>query len=62
VAGAFGSGMTGAAYYSNHNAMDMGLRWSAITYGSYFASAMMHEFRPDLTLLAERLLHRKKAD
>jgi hypothetical protein len=60
IAGAFGSGFVGMASYRRHNSWGDGFRFAGVSYSGYFASALQHEFRPDLTAFAERFLHRHK--
>jgi hypothetical protein len=57
IAGAFGSGMVGAACYEKDNNAAAGFRRTGIVYGGYFASALFREFKPDLSTLARRLRH-----
>lgn len=60
VAGAFGSGMVGAACYERNNNAAYGFERSGIVYGSYFARAIFREFKPDLSTFASRLLRQKR--
>jgi hypothetical protein len=46
----------------NRNTWNSGFVRAELTYSTYFASALAHEFKPDLTLLANRILHKKKPD
>jgi hypothetical protein len=62
IAGSFGSGLVGMALSPNRNTWNSGFVRTELTYGTYFASALAHEFKPDLTLLANRILHKKKSD
>lgn len=59
IAGAFGSGMVSVACYRYHNSLDDGLRRSAGVYGMYFGTALLREFRPELSGLAARFLRRR---
>jgi hypothetical protein len=56
VAGAFGSGMVGAACYQRNNTAAAGFERTGIVYGGYFARAVFREFKPDLSHFAYRLL------
>lgn len=60
IAGAFGSGMVGVACYEKNNDMAHGFRLTGIVYSSYFANALFHEFKPDLSTFAYRLLRQKR--
>jgi hypothetical protein len=60
VAGAFGSGMVGAAFYSRNNTAATGFERTGIVYGGYFARAVFREFKPDLSHFAYRLLRQKR--
>ena len=62
VAGAFGSGMVGAACYQRNNTAAAGFERTGIVYGGYFARAVFREFKPDLSQFAYRLLHQKRPD
>jgi hypothetical protein len=62
IAGSFGSGLVGMALSPNRNDWHDGFARTGLTYGTYFASAVAREFKPDLSTLATRLLHKKKAD
>lgn len=56
VAGAFGSGFSGMAWSPDRlNTPGRALRRSASAYGSYFASALLVEFKADLTAIPRRL-------
>ncbi len=55
LAGAFGSGLAGAACYRNQSFMEEGLRGSATSYGFYFATAILREFKPELNHLVSRM-------
>lgn len=59
IAGAFGSGMVSVACYRYHNSFDDGLRRSATAYSFYFGTAILREFRPELTGLMPRFLQRR---
>ena len=60
IAGAFGSGFAGAAYYGNRRGlMAEGMRATGFTYGAYFSSALFREFKPDMAMLATKFLHKK---
>ena len=59
IAGALGSGMTSMAFYRKNNTFADGLQRSGLAYSCYFASALAHEFQPDLTGLVYRIRHRK---
>jgi hypothetical protein len=52
IAGAFGSGFTAMGVDLHHNGVDYALIYSGAVYGHYFASALFHEFRPELRSLA----------
>ena len=60
LAGAFGSGFVGVAAYRTHNTAEDGLRRSGMTYGGYFATAIVREFKPELMALAARVLKRDR--
>jgi hypothetical protein len=60
IAGSFGSGFVGMAISPIHNNWNSGLTRTELTYSTYFAAAVAREFKPDLSLLANRLLHRKQ--
>ncbi|HMF76354.1 MAG TPA: hypothetical protein VK604_11885 [Bryobacteraceae bacterium] len=62
LAGAFSSGFVGMALSPNRNSWNNGFSGAELTYSTYFARALGREFKPDLTLLANRILHRKKKD
>lgn len=62
MAGALGDGFMGMAVSERHDHLNDGLRRTGICYGGYFGTALMHEFQPDLSNLASRLLHKKKTD
>lgn len=62
VAGALGSGLVGAACYRTHNSLGYGFLRSGLVYGSYFGAAWAREFKPELTMFANRLLRKKKQD
>ena len=62
VAGAFGSGMVGAACYQRNNTAAAGFERTGIVYGGYFARAVFREFKPDLSQFAYRLLRQKRPD
>ncbi len=59
LAGAFASGFVGANCYRNHNVAEDGFRRGGISYGAYFGSAVLREFRPDLAALGSKLLHKR---
>lgn len=60
IAGAFGSGMVGVACYEKDNNAANGFRRTGIVYSTYFANALFHEFKPDLTTFAYRLVRQKR--
>jgi hypothetical protein len=62
IAGSFGSGLVGMALSPNRSSWNSGLVRTELTYGTYFARALAREFKPDLSLLANRILHKKKQD
>ncbi len=62
IAGALGSGMMGMAFYRRNNGLGDGFKGTGISYSTYFATALVREFHPDLSLLASHLLHKKKQD
>jgi hypothetical protein len=43
-----------------HHDWNSGFTRTEFTYSTYFAAALAREFKPDLSLLANRLLHRKQ--
>ena len=59
IAGSLGSGMMSAAFYRHSNGLEGGLSRAGFTYGTYFATALVREFEPDLSNFAAHL-HRKK--
>ena len=60
VAGAFSSGMVGAACYERNSYAAAGFERTGIVYGGYFATAIFREFKPDLTTFAHRLLRQTR--
>ena len=62
IAGAFGQGWTGMAFYRMHDSVDDAFRRTGFAYGGYFASALYHEFHPDISNWAMRVLHGRRAD
>jgi hypothetical protein len=62
AAGALASGLVSVACYQRHNTMADGLMRSGFVYGGYFGTAILREFKPDLSYLAYRLRHKHKPD
>ena len=62
IAGAFSSGMMSVPCYRMNNSAADGLRRSGFVYGMYFGTALLREFKPDLTVMAFRLLRQKRPD
>jgi hypothetical protein len=62
IAGSLGSGFVGMAVYRYHNGVDDAFRRTGTSYGCYFLTAVLREFAPDLTVKANRLLHRRSQD
>jgi hypothetical protein len=62
IAGSFGSGMMGLAFYRNTCGLANGFERTGFTYSTYFATALVREFQPDISVLASRLLRKKKQD
>ena len=60
LAGAFGSGLVGEACSRTHNTWEDGFRRTGISYSTYFATAFLREFQPELSSYAGRLLHRRR--
>jgi hypothetical protein len=60
IAGSFGSGFVGMALSPIRNDWNSGFVRTELTYSTYFAAALAREFKPDLSLLANRLLRRKQ--
>ena len=60
IAGAFGSGFVGAAYYGGRRGfLAEGMKGTGCTYGAYFSSALFREFKPDIATFATKLIHQK---
>jgi hypothetical protein len=60
IAGAFGSGFVGAAFYGERRGLVAeGMKATGFTYGAYFGSALFREFKPDIATLATKLIHKK---
>jgi hypothetical protein len=62
AAGALASGLVSVAGYQQHNSMRDGLMRSGFVYGGDFGTAILREFKPDLSNLAFRLMHKRKPD
>ena len=62
IAGSFGSGLVGMASYRTHNSVGDGFRRSGVNYSGYFATAVLREFAPDLTVKANRMFRRHSQD
>jgi hypothetical protein len=62
IAGALGEGFAGMAVSERHDHLKDGFRRAGFAYGGYFGTAIVHEFQPDLSGFASRLLHKKKID
>jgi hypothetical protein len=60
LAGSFSAGMVGMALSPNRNNWNSAFVRAELTYSLYFASALAREFKPDLSLLAAHILHKKK--
>ena len=60
IAGAFGSGMVSMVCYQRQNTLQDGLRRTGVSYSAYFGRAVVHEFQPELSGLAARVLHKKR--
>lgn len=60
LAGAFGSGLVGEAYSRGHNTWEDGFRRTGISYSTYFATAFLREFQPELSSYAGHLLHKRR--
>lgn len=60
IAGAFSSGVVAASIFPNHGMWEGTLRRSGATYGCYFGSALVREFKPELTGFSNKLLKRYK--
>jgi hypothetical protein len=60
IAGSFGSGFVGMALSPVRNDWNSGFTRTELTYSTYFVAALAREFKPDLSLLANRILHRKQ--
>ncbi|HTU47012.1 MAG TPA: hypothetical protein VMF91_18265 [Bryobacteraceae bacterium] len=59
IAGSLGSAFAGAACYREHTGAEYALRGAGITYSSYFGKALYQEFRPDISSLVTRMLHKR---
>jgi hypothetical protein len=62
VAGALASGLVGTACYQTHNSLGDGFLRAGLVYGSYFGASWAREFKPELTMFANRFLRKKKQD
>ena len=62
LAGSLSSGMVGMALSPSRNSWNSAFVRSELTYSTYFATALAREFKPDLTLLANHILHKKNKD
>lgn len=60
LAGAFGSGLVGEACSRTHNTWEDGFRRTGISYSTYFVTAFLREFQPELSSYAEHLLHKRR--
>jgi hypothetical protein len=60
IAGSLGSAFAGAAFYRQHTGVGYAFRGAGISYGSYFGRAVYREFRPDILLAIDRMLHRRR--
>lgn len=60
IAGSLGSGMVSVGCYRERNSMADGFGRAGLTYSTYFGSALLREFRPDVSGFASHLLHKKK--
>ena len=60
IAGSLASAFTGTALYRQHTGPEYALRGAAIAYSTNFANAIYREFRPDLSLLINRMLHNRR--
>ncbi len=60
IAGALSSGLTSMAVFPHENGWSNGFERSGIVYGSYFARALVHEFSPELWLLAPPFMRKHK--
>jgi hypothetical protein len=58
IAGSLGSGLTTMAFYQRQNSFGYGLERSGFVYGHYFASALLHEFSPELWSLAPHFIRK----
>lgn len=58
LAGAFSSGMVGLACCTSRDSVADGLRRSGFAYGSYYGTAILREFRPELVAFARKFVHR----
>jgi hypothetical protein len=58
MAGALGWGLTSMALYQQKNSLSFGLERSGISYGGYFARALLHEFSPELWSLTPRFIRK----
>lgn len=62
IAGSLGAGFVGMAVSTRHDHLEDGFRRSELSYGGYIGTALLHEFQPDLSAFASRLLHKKNPD
>lgn len=62
AAGALASGLVSVAGYRQHNSMQDGLMRSGFVYGGDIGTAILREFKPDLSNWASRLRHKRKTD
>lgn len=62
LAGSLGSAFAGTALYRERATTRYALQGASLTYASYFGRALYQEFRPDISFMTKKLLHKNRSN